>query len=132
MASRGNEDMLTSWPDDGSATLHQFERVARVHEAPERFQLVQFTLGWIDSVEWHVTDVIPPFTDLCDYTRGRVLPSLLKYEEFFNHCNFVLTQQMYKQAVKTMKLDQERKDQRGVWTAVCETFVIIFWFKAHR
>jgi hypothetical protein len=42
--------------------------MASVLEARNMFRVVQFTLDWIDGVEWQVNHVLPPFTDSSDYT----------------------------------------------------------------
>ncbi|KAH7468474.1 uncharacterized protein KRP23_10854 [Phytophthora ramorum] len=64
-----NLNLLANWSDYGSATFDQLEAMASVLEARNRFQLVQFTLDWISGVEWQIKDVVPPFTDACDYTK---------------------------------------------------------------
>ncbi|KAL4168669.1 hypothetical protein KRP22_012067 [Phytophthora ramorum] len=80
-----NLNLLANWSDYGSATFDQLEAMASVLEARNRFQLVQFTLDWISGVEWQIKDVVPPFTDACDYTK-----------------------QAYKEAVQGMRLGQVR------------------------
>ncbi|KAE9320462.1 hypothetical protein PR003_g17706 [Phytophthora rubi] len=50
--------------------------MARVLEARNRFRLVQFTLDWIDGVEWHIKDVVHPFTDVCDYTKQEYMKAV--------------------------------------------------------
>jgi hypothetical protein len=65
----GNESLLAYWPEYGSATFDQLEAMASVLEARNRFRVVQFTLDWIDGVEWQVNHVLPPFTDCSDYTK---------------------------------------------------------------
>ncbi|KAE8902586.1 hypothetical protein PF003_g13368 [Phytophthora fragariae] len=68
--AKGNLNLLANWSDFGYATLDLLEAMARVLEARNRFRLVQFTLDWIDGVEWHIKDVVHPFTDVCDYTKN--------------------------------------------------------------
>ncbi|ETL96082.1 hypothetical protein L917_06272 [Phytophthora nicotianae] len=65
----GNEKLLANWLDYGSATLDQLEAMSSVLEARNRFQLVHFTLDWIERVQWQIKDVQPPFIDLIDKTK---------------------------------------------------------------
>ncbi|ETP00027.1 hypothetical protein F441_22551 [Phytophthora nicotianae CJ01A1] len=43
--------------------------MSSVLEARNRFQLVHFTLDWIERVQWQIKDVQPPFIDLIDKTK---------------------------------------------------------------
>ncbi|KAE9347975.1 hypothetical protein PF008_g7570 [Phytophthora fragariae] len=74
--AKGNLNLLANWSDFGYATLDQLEAMARVLEARNRFRLVQFTLDWIDGVEWHIQDAVHPFTDVCDYTKQEYMKSV--------------------------------------------------------
>ncbi|KAE9040137.1 hypothetical protein PR003_g5864 [Phytophthora rubi] len=67
--AKENLNLLANWSDFGYVILDRLEAMARLLEARNRFRLVQFTLHWIDGVEWHLKDVVHPFTDVCDYTK---------------------------------------------------------------
>ncbi|ETL46993.1 hypothetical protein L916_03221, partial [Phytophthora nicotianae] len=67
--AKDNVKLLANWPEYGFATFDQLEAMASVLEARNQFQLVYFTLEWIEGVEWQAKDVVPPFTDTCDHTK---------------------------------------------------------------
>ncbi|GMF43530.1 unnamed protein product [Phytophthora fragariaefolia] len=64
-----NYNLLTHWSDYGSVTLDQKQAMADIIEARNQFRLVEFTMAWMDMVEWHISDLTDPFKDTCDVTK---------------------------------------------------------------
>ncbi|GMF80789.1 unnamed protein product [Phytophthora fragariaefolia] len=80
-----NYNLLAQWSDYGSITLDQLQAMADIIEARNQFLLVEFTMAWMDRVEWHISALTGPFKDTCDVTK-----------------------RAYKEAVQTMNLGTVR------------------------
>ncbi|GMF43876.1 unnamed protein product [Phytophthora fragariaefolia] len=64
-----NCNLLAHWSDYGSVTLDQLQAMADIIEARNQFRLVEFTMAWMDRMEWHISDLTDPFKDTCNVTK---------------------------------------------------------------
>ncbi|KAG1687110.1 hypothetical protein DVH05_005388 [Phytophthora capsici] len=70
MAAKDKTDELARWDDYGFATYGQVKLMADVVEAKNNFALVEATMAWVDTVDFHVASIVHPFKDTEDITKA--------------------------------------------------------------
>eukprot|EP00644_Phytophthora_capsici_P002941 jgi/Phyca11/102991/e_gw1.7.974.1 len=73
MAAKDKMDELARWDDYGFATYGQVKLMADVVEAKNNFALVEATMAWVDTVDFHVASIVHPFKDTEDITKVKKL-----------------------------------------------------------
>ncbi|KUF96475.1 hypothetical protein AM588_10006042 [Phytophthora nicotianae] len=69
MAAKNKTDELARWDDYGFATYGQLKLMTDVVQAKNNFALVEATMAWVDTVDFHVASIVHPFKDTEDVTK---------------------------------------------------------------
>ncbi|ETM52957.1 hypothetical protein L914_03505, partial [Phytophthora nicotianae] len=69
MAAKKKTDELARWDDYGFATYGQLKLMTDVVQAKNKFALVEATMAWVDTVDFHVASIVHPFKDTEDVTK---------------------------------------------------------------
>ncbi|ETI50530.1 hypothetical protein F443_05948 [Phytophthora nicotianae P1569] len=69
MAAKNKTDELARWDDYGFATYGQLKLMTDAVQAKNNFALVEATMAWVDTVDFHVASIVHPFKDTEDVTK---------------------------------------------------------------
>ncbi|ETI54361.1 hypothetical protein F443_02808 [Phytophthora nicotianae P1569] len=72
MAAKNKTDKLARWDDYGFATYGQLKLMTDVVQAKNNCALVEATMAWVDTVDFHAASIVHPFKDTEDVNKHTV------------------------------------------------------------
>ncbi|KAF4040586.1 hypothetical protein GN244_ATG07261 [Phytophthora infestans] len=64
-----NLDSMAKWSDNGCATYEQVKLMEDVVMANNKFEMVQSTVNWTDTLQFNSDDIAEPFEDMLDVSK---------------------------------------------------------------